>query len=156
MREIRFRGLCAKTNEFVFGDLIHGVGAKAGNMYILPNIVNLSNVPHCDPLDGVKVIPETVGQYTGLKDKNGVEIYEGDILSFDKIAYLYKKCPITVIGVVAYNNGKYKVETKKVINHNFLNEHTIHFGMKVMDWIHLPEFHKSEIIGNIYENPELL
>ena len=95
-------------------------------------------------------------QFTGLHDKNGKEIYENDVLSVDKIASLYKNCPITVIGVVVYTNGRYEVETKKVINKKFSEQLSIHFGMKVMDWIHLPEFHKSEIIGNIHENKELL
>ena len=77
-REFKFRGKCAISNDWVYGDLIHGVGLKKGNMYILPDAVNLATVKHCDPLDGVRVIHETIGQYVGLKDKNLVDIYEGD------------------------------------------------------------------------------
>ena len=105
---------------------------------------------------GEKALLYPLMQFTGLHDKNGKEIYENDVLSVDKIASLYKNCPITVIGVVVYTNGRYEVETKKVINKKFSEQSSIHFGMKVMDWIHLPEFHKSEIIGNIHENTELL
>jgi hypothetical protein len=80
-RTIEFRGLTTDTNEMVFGDLIHGVGHKEGNMYILPNIENLAYVqtksrPH--HLDGYEVIPETVGQFTGLIDKNEVEVFKDD------------------------------------------------------------------------------
>jgi uncharacterized phage protein (TIGR01671 family) len=95
-------------------------------------------------------------QFTGLTDKNGKEIYEGDIVTIDKIASLYKKCPITIIGVIVFNFGKYEVQTKKVINKNFTDKTSIHFGLVVMDWIHLPEFNKTEVIGNIFENPELI
>lgn len=95
-------------------------------------------------------------QFTGLHDKNGKEIYEGDIISLDKNASLYKNCPITIIGVIQFTDGKYESETKKVINKSFLNKHSIHFGVNVMDWVHLPNFKQSEIIGNIYENTELI
>ena len=43
-REIKFRGKCLKSGDWVFGDLIHGVGAKAGKFYILPNKINLASV----------------------------------------------------------------------------------------------------------------
>ena len=76
MRTIKFRGKGIKSNEFVYGDLIHGVGSKHGKMFILPITVNLAYIKNCDPLDGVEVDPETVGQFTGLYDKNGVEIFE--------------------------------------------------------------------------------
>ncbi len=95
-------------------------------------------------------------QFTGLKDKNGKEIYEGDILSLKKEASLFKRCPIIVIGSVNFVGGKFEVNTINCINLNVNKKGSVHFGMKVRDWIHLPEFYKSEVIGNIFENPELL
>ena len=70
MREILFRGKRVDNAEWVEGDLIHGVRHKKGNIYILPITDNLAKY-NCDPLDGCKVIPETIGQFTGLTDKEG-------------------------------------------------------------------------------------
>ena len=78
MREILFRGKRIDNGEWVYGDLIHGVGWKEGRLYILPLVKNLASLGGCDPLDGYNVIPDTIGQFTGLTDKHEVWIFEGD------------------------------------------------------------------------------
>ena len=81
-REYLFRGKRTDNGEWVEGDLIHGVSVKKGKMYILPIVSNLAYLKGCDPLDGYEVIPETVSQFTGLTDKNGTKIFDGDIVRF--------------------------------------------------------------------------
>lgn len=82
-----------------------------------------------------EVIPETVGQSTGLKDKNGVEIFEGDIV-FDRWANGYT--PV-------FQNGIYMAYNPKNL---MQNDPSTQFNIIWKDG--------CEVIGNIYENPELL
>jgi uncharacterized phage protein (TIGR01671 family) len=120
VREIKFRGRKTSDNEWVYGSLI--IDTQQGWYHI------------ADKETGSiwSVIPETIGQYTGLKDKNGKEIYEGDIIQYG--------------GYYANVIWKDSGLILKWINIDYLRNDLSY-------WITIRE---SNVIGNIYENPELL
>lgn len=173
MREIKFRGKCLQSGEMIYGDLINGVGSKKGNIYILPYNVNVAYVKYCDPIDGVLVDSKTVGQFTGLLDKGGKEIYEGDIVNF---AVKKKMCPHCAENEISselkYFISKFCPECgTEVKDADFVTTSKVVFsnGGFAYWWSNEDSYYQEwqtdtaaiyvewvEVIGNIYENPELI
>ncbi|EAG9254145.1 YopX family protein [Listeria monocytogenes] len=84
----------------------------------------------------VEIMPETVGQFTGLKDKNGKKIFEGDIVEIDVHDHLDWN---VIKGKVIFLEGAWLV--------------TDSGSFAISLW---SEINEIEVIGNIYKNPELL
>lgn len=148
MREILFRGKRVDNNECVYGFL----SKSRGNNHFLSlcidheeNGVMLSSI----------VEPETIGQYTGLTDKNGTKIFEGDII----MAYFKPQNfenPPYAIGSVIFENGTFKVVvhvSKKSIEYKVFEKEDI--AAYSIEHNFLDRYYVLEVIGNIHDNPEL-
>ena len=131
MREYKFRAKIKKpyVDKWVYGYLV-------SECYISEK----------NELGYTPVRKETVGQYTGLHDKNGKEIYEGDIIEFSYDMFVGNFDTFVAKGKVVFEEGAFYVEA-------FENERTTEGEAYLLYSINLDTI---EVIGNIYENKELL
>lgn len=138
-REIKFRGRKLLSNEFVYGYLTS-----------LNEIRVFITDEWKGQYDTFLIDPNTIGQFTGLHDKNGNHIFEGDIVTYDGTPYLVNALKAT--GVIVNYKGslalKYKANYKTSDGRDFYN----YYLFSCEDFFDK----KSIVIGNIYENPELL
>ena len=129
MREILFRGKRLDNGEWADGDLVHSV-YKVGDACVGKFGCTLGM--H-------QVDPSTVGQYTGLNDKNGKRIFEGDIVKAQDEILGSPFCD-GMNGKVVYDEAAYFIELKDPMNSQWLYD----------------ECAVYEVIGNVHDNPELL
>lgn len=134
-RIIKFRGKCLHSDEWCFGSL---VDYKDEEMEIQGFDVFREGF---DTWSEISVDSDTVGQFTGLCDSNGKEIYEGDILGFKGKVIGWVKCDVC-------NYCYYSIVY--VDNSMGINEWSL-YGIVKDDY---PE--QIEVIGNIHDNPGLL
>jgi len=127
MRDIKFRAWSKSDNKYYYRVLV-GNTDNTDDQYVCSSVYDGDKWVHFDEYCGV------IEQYTGLKDKNGTEIYEGDVVKVEGDGEIYRvKWIHSGFGLEPrYNSPRYpvlgNVELRK----------------------------KIEVIGNIHENPELL
>ncbi|MEK5176315.1 YopX family protein [Heyndrickxia sp. FSL W8-0496] len=134
MREIKFRGYAVE--EMVNSQWVEGFGVyeiKLAEHYVKEVGRDSDWVLYTYSGD-YRVDPKSIGQYTGLKDKNGKEIYEGDIVRNGRGTLLK----------VFFDNGCFVTEGIDALSGDPVFRSLVTFA----NW--------SEVIGNIYENPSLL
>ena len=140
-REILFRGKDCATRRWLYGDLRQWSEKRKG-------------ICDYESKRTSEVISETVGQYTGLTDKNGKKIFEGDLLNGFQYPFYCSESDehnyfaevIWFTGNCAFGLYTHKHSTAKVK------------GISAGDADFIEDFNSDdwEVIGNIYDNPELL
>ena len=142
MREILFRGKRTINGDWVYGDFVHGNERKSlrDSIFVYDSETQSFN--------DYEINPSTLGQYTGLTDKNGKRIFEGDILHIAKNAdglggYYQPPLDYHVNVVVKWDLCAWMWET--------LCEDKRYISFPDA-WCH----YECGVIGNIYDNPELL
>lgn len=153
MREILFRGKRKDNGEWVIGNLfIPDKADTPTQICIGTNIIRIT----------FDILPETIGQYTGLTDKNGTKIFEGDILLSTVQEYERGLIPVGPWQISKRATGK---KTKAVWTVEYKEHRSRGNGFYVYgkDRRFNATLNKNiifntdpEIIGNIYDNPELL
>lgn len=127
LRRIDFRGKSILTDEWFYGDLVHSADKKRTAILVNDK----------DSYDECEVDSETIGQFTGLY-ANGKEIYEGDIVGWKDDNLLY---------AVTFRKGMFYASVE-VCNEEIYGGFPLHT-------LASPGGKSIEIVGNIYDNPEL-
>ena len=164
MRELIFRGKRLDNGEWVQGANIltaDAVNPQAVEMYIYASGEDLYT-QEADTYGNLrkvtgklyKVDPETVSQYTGLKDKNGTMIFEGDIVEFEDLGeegYEYKE------GFTFTNRAMVTLDFYRVELTNWYSDNSaLCEDMKIYYEDFIYDFKYFKVIGNCHDNPELL
>lgn len=134
MREILFRGKTTKDKEWVYGDLLHD--GYDYDVAIWEKKYKLVT----------EISPKTVGQFTGLTDKNGKKIFEGDVVRGRHWTSRYDKSS------ESFNLWRVDWSEKSGLI-TFVDSPTNKARLSIHDF---EDFGEVEVIGNIHDNPELL
>lgn len=157
MREILFRGQTRRYGEkvrmgdgakvpsnWVYGGVLQGIGAHS---------IIYGGGNENDPSEGLNkrvVYTDTLGQFTGLSDKNGKQIFEGDLFTMDDD---------DIVAVVIFKDGCFRLELHGLcgaFTESGFDECGGGYGIIECDPIDWYSVRDMEVIGNIHDNPELL
>lgn len=135
MRKIYFRGLDKSSSQWAYGCYMRSKTTRDG--------ISTNNHLIGEDWDYVEVDLETMGQYTGIEDKNGVNVYEDDIVNilwYDEGS----REPTVNNGIVVWDHRKLAFALNSERGYFLFSELNIYSDADI------------EVIGNIHENPELL
>ena len=162
IREVIFRGKRTDNGKWECGDLL-----SPNEFNAIPHIVYIAYLNEYGDIGEIStpVIPETVGQFTGLTDKNGVRIFEGDIVKIVDFQ----------MGCVVYECGAFGIAVKPYIDWNYLDSEIAEItgcnnspdfcrndnfiSLWELMWNYNQEENSCDVvqvIGNIHDNSEIL
>ena len=139
-REILFRGFNKKNSKWLYGYYF----VNRGQHFVVDDEIQTNPLAHWTDIE---VDPDTIGQYTGVKDKNGNKIFEGDIVRFSYITDGIKPIEIECLAKVVFEDGSFMIKCVKGHIHNNMQR-----ALFAMDYFNI----KVEVVGNITDNPELI
>lgn len=153
-REILFRGKSVETNKWVYGS------------YILEKYANTPYICFFEygsfvGLKQIEVAPETIGEFTGMTDKNGTKIFEGDIVRtqpFSNKPFSTKRKQKQFLGIVEHCIKTFRNPGSPTDGQKYDSS----WWVKIMEDIenygcyNWTRFWNCEIVGNKFDNPELL
>ena len=170
MRTIKFRGKCAKDSKYA-GEWVEGGLLQCEKSKDVLIVYSITDTCSCT----YHVDPATVGQFTGLTDKNGKEVYEGDIIKWYEIGHsdhdvleppedYIKEC----VEVVEFSGGCFGVSREDApspIPVAFLTKDFQANEDDMFKWVYntdeypnitADDMYICEVVGNVFDNPELL
>lgn len=156
-REIKFRGKVKTASFEQMIAMLMGTNCKPPNegVWVYGDIRLQGIIPYIhNEMGKYPIDVDTIGQFTGLKDKNGKEIYEGDIVKMKEVGGY----DLEYIGVVRYYEEDCRFGIDTTTTNKFTKRLLFTDGECSFNEGHytITYYNEYEVLGNIFDNPELL